>query len=127
MTSYSRIFDVLLLIALSLAIPITFLARPLVTLLYGESYIAAAPILTIHIWAGLFAFMRQLFSRWLILEGLLKYSFFSHAFGAVVNVILNLLLIPRFGGTGSAVATLCSYATSSYLALFLTRDTRGSP
>ena len=43
-------------------------------------------------------------------------SFLSTAFSAVINIALNALLIPRYGGTGAAVATLVSY-----VALFLYR------
>jgi PST family polysaccharide transporter len=40
-----------------------------------------------------------------------------------VNVVLNVLLIPHYGGLGAAVATLVSYAAASYLVLFLTPNT----
>ncbi len=43
---------------------------------------------------------------WLVAEGLLIFSMVSTVVGAVVNVLLNLWLIPRFGGPGAAVATL---------------------
>ena len=43
-------------------------------------------------------------------------SFLSTAFSAVINIALNALLIPRYGGTGAAAATLISY-----IALFLYR------
>ena len=43
-------------------------------------------------------------------------SFLSTAFSAVINVVLNALLIPHYGGTGAAAATLISY-----IALFLYR------
>lgn len=43
-------------------------------------------------------------------------SFLSTAFSAVVNITLNVLLIPRYGGMGAAAATLISY-----IALFLYR------
>ena len=36
-------------------------------------------------------------------------SFLSTAFSAVVNITLNALLIPRYGGMGAATATLISY------------------
>lgn len=122
--SLQQTYDILFLIALSLALPITFLANKLIYLLYGPAYQAAGPILMIHIWSGLFIFMRQLFSRWLIIEGFLFYSLMSHGLGAIANVILNLILIRPFGGVGSAVATLISYAIASYFALFFTRETR---
>lgn len=43
-------------------------------------------------------------------------SFLSTAFSAIINITLNALLIPRYGGMGAATATLISYA-----ALFLYR------
>lgn len=36
-------------------------------------------------------------------------SFFTAMIGAVVNILLNLLLIPEYGGQGAAIATLVSY------------------
>lgn len=119
-----RIFDVLFLIALTVAIGVTFCSRFVIGILYGAQFLPASTILMVHVWAGLFAFMRQLFSRWLIMEGLLKYSFYSHGSGALANVVLNALLIPKYGGFGAAVATLISYAVSSYFSLFLFRSTR---
>ncbi|MCI7124749.1 MAG: polysaccharide biosynthesis C-terminal domain-containing protein [Agathobaculum sp.] len=37
-------------------------------------------------------------------------SFLSTAFSAVINIVLNALLIPHLGGMGAALATLVSYA-----------------
>ena len=39
---------------------------------------------------------------------------------ASVNIILNILLIPRFGITGAAIATTCSLITAGFLQFFLT-------
>ena len=91
---------------------------------FGEAYQNAAPILIIHIWAALFIFMRALFSKWIIIEDVLIFSVISHGAGALLNVALNYLLIPHYGGEGAAYATLFSYATSSYLALLLYSKTR---
>ena len=43
-------------------------------------------------------------------------SFLSTAFSAVVNILLNVLLIPRYGGMGAATASMVSY-----IGLFLYR------
>lgn len=36
-------------------------------------------------------------------------SFLSTAFSAVINIVLNILLIPRYGGMGAATASMISY------------------
>ena len=111
--------------AVAIALPVAALAPKLVAVLYGSKYAAAGMILRIHIWAGVFVFMRQLLSRWLIIEGLLVYSLVTHGLGAVGNVVLNAWLIPLHGGIGAAVATLLSYAMASYFGLFFAKRTRG--
>ena len=62
--------------------------------------------------------------RWVVAEALTRYSLMTHFTGALVNVAANWLLIPRYGATGAAGATVLSYAAASWLALFLARATR---
>jgi len=118
-----RIYDLLMLGALSLSICMTFVSSPLINLLYGQSYENSAIILSIHIWASIFIFMRALLSKWLIAEDLYIFSFVTHTSGAIVNFILNLFLIPHFGGIGAAIATVISYAFASYVSLFFHNKT----
>ena len=92
--------------------------------MFGEVYKNAASILMIHIWAALFIFMRALFSRWIVIEDVLIFSMITHGSGALLNIVLNYILIPQYGGEGAAYATLFSYATSSYFALLLYFKTR---
>jgi PST family polysaccharide transporter len=112
------LYDFLVILALVITVPVAALSTPLVTMLYGEVYREAGGILAIHIWASLFIFMRAALSKWLIAEGLFIFSLVTHGLGAITNVLINLMLIPLYGGTGAAIATVISYAAASYLALF---------
>lgn len=115
-----------LLFSFSLVVVIIVLAfgRPVILILFGSEYSGAASILHIHIFACIFIYMRSLISKWLIAENFLVYSLVSHGAGAVVNVIVNLILIPKMGGEGAALATLISYFTASYLIYWLTPKSR---
>jgi O-antigen/teichoic acid export membrane protein len=119
-----QMLDVLFSIALCVAILTTLFAKPLISLLFGNAYIKSSSILVIHIWAGIFMFMRAFFSKWVFIENELIFSLISHGAGAVANVSMNFLFIPLFQGYGAALATLISYAVSSYLFLFLSAKTR---
>jgi O-antigen/teichoic acid export membrane protein len=44
--------------------------------------------------------------------------------GAVSNIVLNLLLIPRYGGLGAAIATTISYALSAVILNAFSAKTR---
>jgi PST family polysaccharide transporter len=116
--------DALFAMAFVIAVIVQFVGGPLVEILFGERFAASTPVLQIHIWAGVFIFMRALLSRWLLAEDLLRFSLVTHVAGAVMNVALNLLLIPRYGATGAALATVASYACAGWLALFLSERTR---
>lgn len=119
-----HLFDLLFMLALVVAVMVSFLAEPLILLMFGKPYVASAPILVVHIWAALFIFMRTAFSRWILIEHVLMFSLLTQGMGALVNVLLNFVLIPKFGGLGAAYATLLSYATASYFALLFYGKTR---
>ncbi len=119
-----QLFDLLFVIALLLAIFVSFIANDLILFLYGKEYEMAGNILAIHIWAGIFIFMRALFSKWIIIEDVLMFSLITQGFGALTNVVLNLILIPHYGVYGAAIATLLSYAMASYLVLIFYTKTR---
>ena len=121
-----RFYSLLFWMATSIAACVSLIASPVIELLYGDDFTGAATILTIHVWAGVFIFMRALFSKWLIAENILHFSLVTHGLGAVVNVALNLVLIPHYQAVGAAWATVISYATASFLALLCNRRTFGS-
>ena len=120
----SQLLRRLIWVSLAGAVVISILAGHIIRLLYGPSFAAAGQVLAIHVFAGVFLFLRTAVSRWLILEDLLMFSLVSHIAGALVNVTLNLVLIPRMGIQGAAWASLASYAMSGFLFLLLSRRSR---
>ncbi|MGI0481009.1 flippase [Geminocystis sp. CENA526] len=112
----SRLLRVLNLIAISIALPMTFLSKPLILLLYGQEFMEAGTILAIHIWASLFVFMGVATSPWFIAEGLTDLSFRRTFLGAITNVVLNFILIPKYAGVGAAIATVISYGLAAFIA-----------
>lgn len=116
--------DILVTVAFALAIFVAVFSDQIIGILYGPEYAEAGLILSLHIWGGVFVFMRAILSKWLIIEDLLIYSLLTHGTGALLNVILNLWAIPAYGILGATVATLISYAASSYLTLLFSPTTR---
>jgi PST family polysaccharide transporter len=110
-----RLYEVMVIVSVSIALLVTLLGKSIVLLLFGPAYLAAAAILQVHVWTGPFVFIGVVSSMQLIQENLTQVSLQRSIAGAVCNVILNLLLIPRYGGVGSAVATLLTQCTSAYL------------
>jgi O-antigen/teichoic acid export membrane protein len=119
-----KLYDLMVWMAIFIAVPMTFLSDFVVTLLYGNAYESAGGVLMIHIWTGIFVFMGLAFSNYLTIENLTKKSLYRTTLGAVVNVILNFILIPKLGIKGGAVATLIAQITTNYLYDLFDKDLR---
>lgn len=120
---FQRLFDILFLISVIIAIGVTLFSDQIIDILYGDQYTGAAIILTIHIWAAVFVFLGVGSTNFFIVENLQIKTFTRTALGAVLNILLNLILIPRFFGIGAAIATLISQFFSSYGFDLLSRKT----
>jgi PST family polysaccharide transporter len=116
--SMQRYCDLSAALGYGLAIPLALGAPWLVRLAYGEAFAPAAAVLTVHAWAAVFVFIGVARGQFLVNEGLTRFNLVATATGALANVALNLLLIPRLGGTGAAIATVVSYAAAAWLASF---------
>jgi len=110
-----KLYDLMVWMAIAIALPMTFLSDWVVNLLYGSQYNQAGGVLMIHIWAGIFVFLGVASSKWFIAENLQKFSFYRTLTGAILNIILNIILIPKYNIKGAAIATLISQGVASYL------------
>lgn len=105
-------------IAYALSIPVALAAPMIVKFTYGDSYAAAGPILSVHIWSSVFVFLGVVRGQWLVNERLTGFYLVATIAGAVVNVTLNLLFIPRWAGLGAAYATVFAYAFAAWLSSY---------
>lgn len=124
---YQRIGQLLRLltgISLAIAIPMTFLSDKIIILLFGSGYAGSGTILAVHIWTSIFVFMGLASSPWFIAEGLNHVSLGKTVFGAILNIVLNLLLIPKYAGLGAAIATIISQASAAFLCNAFDRRTQ---
>jgi len=119
-----QFYDLLFILSIVIAILTTIFAEGIINQLYGKEYIESSYVLQIHIWAGIFIFLRALFSNWIILENIVIFSLITQGIGCIINVLLNLFMIPKYGIIGAAYATLISYAIASYFSLLIHKSTR---
>ncbi len=118
-----KYFNVSALLAVAIALPTSLCAAWLTHFLYGAQYKGVGAILTVHVWASLFVFMGVARGQYLLSEGHTVFLMIAAATGALCNVLLNLVLIPRYGALGSALATVCSYCVSDLISSFCYRKT----
>ena len=120
----SRLYGLMIYLSVFIAILVNFLGDVVIDFLYGDQYKYALEPLIIHIWAGVFVFIGNITTRWMINENLQIYAAIYSGIGAVLNIVLNYVLLPKIGITGAAIATLVSYGVSTYFCLLLSPKTR---
>jgi PST family polysaccharide transporter len=119
-----RLYDIMVWLSVAIALPMTFVSTPIVIALFGPAYAESGTVLAIHIWASVFVFLGVASSQWFVAENRQILSFQRTLLGALVNVILNLVLIPDFGPIGASVATVVAYAIAAFFADVMQKETR---
>jgi len=99
-------------------------SHAIVRILYSTSYIGAAPVLAVHVWASVFVFLGVAQSPWDLSKNLLTLSLYRTIAGAIINLAMNLYLIPRYSAMGAAISTVVSYAISGVFANAFSARTR---
>jgi PST family polysaccharide transporter len=119
-----RLYDVMVWLAIAVALPMSFLSTTIITLLFGDAYKQAGTILSIHIWAAIFVFLGVASGKWFLAENRQILSLQRTVFGAIANVILNLVLISQFGTIGAAIATVLAQLSAALFYDLMQKETR---
>ncbi|TCC94118.1 flippase [Pedobacter frigiditerrae] len=114
-----NLYDLLVFISLPVAVFISLFANDIIHLIYDKEFEGAGAMLSIHIWSGIFVFLGVASSQYLLAEGYTKISFYRTLTGAIINVLLNLWLIPLYGGVGASIATLVACIISTFYLLLV--------
>ena len=85
----------------------------------NEAYWEGLHIVPILLFANIFLGIFYNLSVWYKLNGKTKYGAMIAVIGAIITIVLNLILIPKIGYTGSAWATLACYATMAVISYLL--------
>jgi len=113
----NNLYWFMFILSAAIALPISFLSKTLMLFIFGSSYVAAASVLSIYIWAGVGIFLGTAINQYLMSEDMLKAIFILNLSTMIINIILNLYLIPLIGLNGAAIATLISYSITPIIIL----------
>jgi O-antigen/teichoic acid export membrane protein len=108
-TRVQQFYNLMALLGYLVALPVTILAGWLVPFLFGEVYAEAGPMLVGLAWAGIFFNLAVARSQYLTALNWTRLNFITDLLGCLMNVVLNIILIPRYGGMGAVVASVISY------------------
>ena len=104
--SLEKSFKYLTIIGVPIGVGTTLLAKKFILMIFGLEYTNSIIALQILVWSSVFIFMSQPFGN--LLNCLNKQSIVTKITGicVVLNITLNLILIPKYSLTGASIATV---------------------
>jgi O-antigen/teichoic acid export membrane protein len=109
----------MLYFALPMAFFVTLWAKPIVSLLFGSAFDQSVAALQILIWAAALMYVAMLLGNALVAANLQRLSMRITAAAVVINVSLNVFLIPKYSYIGASFATVATEASFVALGLIL--------
>lgn len=113
--SIQKLMDSLVLLSLGVALIFYVFSDQIINIVYGNEYLPSEAILQVHAWTGIFVSLGLISGKWLVAENLHYYTLYRTLAGATVNIILNYVLIPKYGTIGAATATLIAQISSTFI------------
>lgn len=123
MHNFYRLMAVLAYVVI---VPMWLLADRVVLLLFGEVYVEAVPMLRWLLITVLFVNLGLARTAFLTTMNWTRFHMVTSVFGALINIALNLILIPIYGGMGAVVASLVAYWVQVHGTCFLFPALRGT-
>lgn len=115
----STLYCIITYLALAQGTAFTLLAKPIVWVLYGAEYMHAVPVLRILVWYVSFSQMGRIRNIWILSEEKQKILWKINLTGALLNILINALLIPYWGAFGAAFASFVTQLFTNFVLGFL--------
>jgi len=116
---WKKFIRFMLILGIPIAVGTTLLAGRVVPLIFGEGYAPSIAVVQLLIWSLVFIFVNAAFVR--LFESTNKQIVVTKITGliVIVNVAINLVLIPKFSYVGASVAILITEAIALVILFFL--------
>jgi O-antigen/teichoic acid export membrane protein len=103
---YEKYFKYMIIIGIPMGFGTTLLADKIILLIFGQGYTQSIAALQILIWTMVFTFIGAAFVQ--LLQSINKQLIITKIsiICVIINIILNLILIPRYSFIGASFATL---------------------
>ncbi len=119
-----QMYAVVFYISMGVAVLFNVFAELVIYILYGKDYLPAAMPLRIVSWYTAFSYLGVARSSWIVSKNRQRHLIKIYATAAIGNVALNYLLIPLWGASGAALASLIAQILTGFVLPFFIKDLR---
>ena len=119
-----QLYAIVFYVSMGVAVLFNIFAELVIYILYEKAYLPAAMPLRIVSWYTAFSYFGVARNAWIVSKNMQKHLFKLYVMAAVGNVVLNYLLIPVWGASGAAIASLAAQMLTGFILPFFIRDLR---
>ena len=120
----TALYSFIIYLALLESIFLTIFSKLIVNILYGADYAATIPLLRVLAWYLIFSYIGLVRNVWILAEEKEKHLWKINLGGAIVNLVLNFILIPILGAMGSAITALITQIFTNVIMGYLIKPIR---
>ena len=119
-----QLYAIVFYTSVFVSLVITVFAPLIISILYGKDYLPAVAPMRVITWYTAFSYMGVARNAWIVCENRQKYLKFMYLGASIINVCLNILLIPFIGTVGAAIASLVTELFTSIGLPLMIKDMR---
>jgi O-antigen/teichoic acid export membrane protein len=116
--AYGKSIKYLFYLALPMAMVVTLLSKPIINLIFGAEFSGSIVALQILIWAAAIMYVSMVQGNTIISANKQMFCFKVTVFSAILNIILNLILIPRYSYIGASATTVATECFGFFIGIF---------
>ena len=113
--SLIKLYSLVIYLALIQSVVVTLFSNVIINTLYGPQYAESASLLKVVVWDTTFSYMGAVRMIWILSEEKQKYLWILNLAGALLNIVLNAILIPFMGIYGAAIASFFTQVFANYI------------
>ena len=118
------LYSIIIWFSLTQCLAITILAPIIINIIYGSDYIAAVSVLRVVVWFTTFSYLGTVRNIWILSYNYQRYLTMINVSGAIMNIILNILLIPQYGAIGAAIASVIAQFFTNFVIGYIIKPLR---
>lgn len=119
-----HLYSMVIYLSLAQSLAISFGAEAIVGFVYGDAYAASGKILKLLIWYTGFSYIGPVRNIWLLAEEKHSQIWKINLLGAITNIVLLLVFVPKFGAIGAALATVLTQVCTNVVTGFFIKEIR---
>ena len=111
---YKQLYGLTFWISAIYGLFVTVFSRYILLIVYGEKYLPAQTALSLVVWYSSFSYFGAVHNIYMVAENKTKWVQVLTIIGAVSNILINWILIPRMGAAGAALASLLTQFIANF-------------